>query len=199
MYILQSWGTTCNMCFFYCTPSSETQELLNRVMQDFGGKTLHQEWESPCALALTEPAPEVFKILSADWPEKCLPSSFWPQELSSCFFMIIIYFLFFSTDLLPPESSCLTISLHACVVPFVVILFCHNIFVNLEYMYSVFCSKSPLPQTPAHTFNLPLTVEGLRKVLFSCPVVTKTYPEQAKFESCLSELQAWIQVLFKTL
>ena len=106
------------------------------------------------------------------------------------FFMIIIYFLFFSTDLLPPESSCLTISLHACVVPFVVILFCHNIFVNLEYMYSVFCSKSPLPQTPTHTFNLPLTVEGLRKVLFSCPVVTKTYPEQAKFESCLSELQA---------
>ena len=71
----------------------------------------------------------------------------------------------------------------------------------------MFSAQNHPSQTPTRTFNLPLTVEGLRKVLSSCPghvdfatkQVTKTYPEQAKFESCLSELQAWIQVLFKTL
>ena len=36
----------------------------------FPGESLLQERESPWALTLTEPVPEAFEFLPADWPEK---------------------------------------------------------------------------------------------------------------------------------
>jgi len=68
-------------------------------------------------------------------------------------------------NLLLPESNYLVI-LH--VFPFVVILFCYNILQS--YNTHSFYSMSPLPHscTSTCTLNLPLTVEGLRKVPSSC-------------------------------